>query len=366
MSKYNSNKATNAMYTQQMAYLPAKTIDNLIDVIERVVKPAKYAVILHDSDTDDNGQPKPAHTHVMLSFKNARSVNAIAKALKDKPQYIEKWKGNAGNGYSYLIHATKEAKDKYQYSPNDVHANFDYIAELQSITKEVETVQKFSVTKVLLDALYVGGITKEELETRLSGSQYGQNRRKIEDIHAKRLQNLARLWREEKAKKNAQIETIWIFGTAGTGKTSLAKEYAQKKGQPFFISGSSRDSFQQYNSQHTIIFDDFRPESIQYQDLLRILDPFSITDGVMAPSRYHDKALACDLFIVTSPYNPYAFYNACVRNENERIIDRFEQLLRRITLTMYMTQTEIYIAEYDDNSRRFEPLPSSVKLLSGV
>ena len=55
-SKNNSYK--NMMYEQQVKYLPAQTIDNLVDMIENKLKPKKYAVILHDKDTDDNGTPK--------------------------------------------------------------------------------------------------------------------------------------------------------------------------------------------------------------------------------------------------------------------------------------------------------------------
>lgn len=50
----------------------------------------------------------------MLNFSNARSIENVAKTLKDRPQYIQQWKGDSTNGYSYLIHATTDAQEQYQ------------------------------------------------------------------------------------------------------------------------------------------------------------------------------------------------------------------------------------------------------------
>ena len=79
----------------------------------------------------------------------------------------------------------------------------------------------------------------------------------------------------------------------------------------------------------------------------------------MAPSRYNDKALACDLFIITCPYDPHQFYNEMFsvdENKNKKRkeqTDSFEQLLRRISLTVCMTATEILLAKYDEKEKAF-------------
>ena len=118
------------------------------------------------------------------------------------------------------------------------------------------------------------------------------------------------------------------------------------------MSGSSRDPFQLYAGQSCIILDELRPRRIEYDDLLKITDPRSIEHGVMAPARYADKALACDLIIITSPYDPRFFYEeqfGLRRDINGRCtdndIDPFEQLHRRITLVIYMTEDEILRTE---------------------
>lgn len=361
------NGSQNMMYEQQMRFLPAGSKDKLVELIETKLRPKKYAVIIHDKDVKNDGTPAEPHIHAMLCFSNARSWANVAKILGDKPQQVQYWDNRVENGMSYLLHATKGAQSKCQYDPSEVSANFDFPAEYARITGEVEKAKKQQDTKVpfLLDALYAGVMTKDEVEARLSGSQYARYHRQIDDVWNKRLQNLAAQWREDMMAQNKKIRTIWFYGDAGTGKTSMAREQAQKAKQEYYISGSSRDIFQTYKGQHTLILDELRPHVMEYQDLLRITDPFGLAEGVMAPSRYFDKPLACDLIFITSPYDPVTFYkkqlgveyNPCC--SSAQMMDKFDQLLRRISVTIMMTQEHIYIAEYDVKYQRYIPVLTS-------
>ena len=351
-------RAKNMMYTQQIRHLPDGGIEQLIKRVEDT-NPKKYAWIVHDKDVNEQGEPVEDHVHLMLSYENARSINNIAKTLGDEPQRIEIWKGKAENGYSYLIHATKDSINKYQYSPAEVTANFNYQEEMRRITEEVERSRQAANIKILLDALYKGEISKEELEKRLNGSQYGRIKRQIEDIWSKHLQFQAAEWREEMKRSGKRITVIWISGEAGTGKTSLAREYAEKSKQPYFITGSSRDIFQNYSGEHTIIIDELRADMMKYPDLLRILDPFGIQ--VMAPSRYSDKPLTCDLILITSPYDPVEFYGQLFCRTPVDTVDSLEQLLRRITLTIRMDASHIKAVEYDMKTRAYRAVENAEK-----
>ncbi len=345
------------MYEQQLKHLPMQSIDKLIEIIETQLKPKLYGVALHDKDIDDNGQPTEAHIHAMLSFDNARSLNSVARQFGDKPQYVQAWRGNRNNGFAYLTHRTAEAKDKYQYNPKDIIANFDYPALLKQISAEVTNRNSKSI-KLLLDLLYNGTITKAELEEQLAGHQYGRYKNQIENVYAKRLQNEAEQFQQKMIEQNKPVKVIWIYGESGTGKTSLAKEYAEKAEQTYFVTGSSRDVFQNYNGEHTLIMDELRPKDIEYHDLLRILDPFG--QDKVAPSRYHDKVLACDLIIITTPFNPLIFYiemfgydkysNLFVTDR----IDSFEQLLRRISLIIQVDENYISAMKYDKDYGKFD------------
>ena len=124
------------------------------------------------------------------------------------------------------------------------------------------------------------------------------------------------------------------------------------------MAGSSKDAFQSYSGEHIIILDELRAQSIPYQDLLRMFDPFGIDSQVFAPSRYYDKGLAAELIIITTPYNPLNFYNE-VFGYKVGLIDSFEQLHRRISLTINMTDTEILAATYDSDKQCYITDPTS-------
>lgn len=349
-------KCKNMMYEQQIAHLPFNSADDLYKTIESKVKPKKMAMITHDKDTDDKGKPTAPHVHVMMSFDNARSITHTAKTIGDKDQYIAAWNDKASNGFAYLVHRTEKAKSKYQYDPSDVKANFDYVGELARITQNVQKAKagkakNRSNIDQYLNEIYNGNLTKKDVESKITGSEYARYKKQIEDVDAKRLQKEAEAFMKKMREENRSMEVYWIYGRAGTGKTSLAKRIAENKGGEYFISGSTRDMFQDYNGEHTIILDELRPNSIPYADLLRITDPYA--ERVHAPSRYHDKNLAVDLMIITTPYSPIAFYNE-MNGFINKAEDSFGQMERRLTLTIYADLNAFYFAEYDSSKEEYQ------------
>lgn len=340
--KTSTLRAKAIMYTQFFSHM-SMTLEDLQSVVEFTIRPVKWALMVHDKDVDDNGNLIEPHVNVMMVFKNARSLNSIAKLLDDKPQYLQVWTGNVNNGFAYLIHDTKGAQDKgkHKYSSIDVIANFNYVALAQKIGVEVEQAkaERAVNTKQLLDMLLAGTITKEDVIKQLSGSQYGRLHRQIDDVDAQRLTNEAAKWRADMMAKGEPITVIWLYGAAGTGKSSLAKKYAKDMGRPFFPSGSGRDPWQNYNGEHIVILDELRPGVIPFEELLRLFDPYGYETEVMGGARFHDKAVAADTFIVTTPYTPSEFYEKSVTDKKT---DGIDQLLRRLSVVIKMDDDYIY------------------------
>ena len=346
------------MYTQQMEHLPFRTREELEERIKTKLAPKKYAISeVHDKDMDKDGNPVKEHIHVMLCFQNARSLKNVASILGDKPQYLEKWDERANNGFAYLIHATAGAKVKAQYSPANVLANFPYAEELKKQTLEVLKKKSRQKIDVLLDVYYNEEMTLDELEQELTGAQYGRYKKQIDTITSKILERHADIWRQDMLKNNRRVKVIWIYGAAGTGKTSLARSIAKQDGRAYYVSGSSRDVFQSYNGEHILILDELRSNVIPYHDLLRILDPFGNQERIMAPARYSDKSLACDLIIITTPFNPVDFYDEIFDDINT--VDSLEQLVRRITITLYVNSDSICAVRYCQERRHYYAVPDA-------
>lgn len=385
----NTKRHYGVMYVQQMDKLPLGTVEKLEAAIKKQ-SPERWAYIVHDKDTQEDGKtPAAKHVHVMMTFKSAHRLSSIANAFgefdehkengkKKREFHLERFeffdgkgkKDKSGkkltneqshnNGFAYLVHATDKAKKggKYQYSPYDVNANFNYCALLDKMGIEIAQAKKEKAYNINhgLDMLLLGLITKDELISQLTGSQIAKYSRQIDTVHAQYLANEAARWREQMKATGQVVKVGWLYGKAGTGKTSFARELAERDGRDYFVAGSTRDPYQGYNGQHIVILDELRPNSIpEYADLLRLLDPFG--SDVMAPSRYQDKAIMADTIYITSPYDPVTFYHGMLGDcpSSCRDVDNIGQLLRRLSLVIEMSDGLITLMEYQERGQGYIP-----------
>ena len=347
-------KARNVMFVQQIEYFQSSNLQDIIEYMTNILKPLRFAGILHDKDIGQDGNLVAPHIHLVLQFESARSLNNLAKLTKQPIQCFEQWRGSVNNAYSYLVHHTESNQDKYQYSPKEVIANFDYLILLDTIERNVTKRYEINDTMIidnLLDLLYTGNITKSEIEQRLTGSQYAKAKHKIDTVHLKRLEIQAESWRHEMKNKNAIVTIIWLFGKAGTGKTRLARQYAEQFDPNYFITGSIRDPFQQYNLEHVVILDELRPHQFDYSDLLKMFDPYN--DRAMASSRYFDKPLLANVYIITSPYSPYNFFLELTKKKQTSHIDSWGQLMRRLTLVIEISKEYLQFYKYSPLDQMF-------------
>lgn len=347
-----ARKCRNFMYEQQVSRLPNNmTVDEIYTHVEQDLKPKRIACILHDKDLkDDNKTPAEAHIHMMLQFENARSVNQVAKEIGDNPQQLEIWKGNVENGFSYLIHATDNARHKHQYSCDEVRANFDYPAFIQSVAQKVKKVEGVSsANKIngILDLLATGEMTLAEAKSRLTGSQYAKAGEKIKKAHELYLDRCAEKLHQKMIENDELVEVHWLYGESETGKSYIAEKLASESGA-YYKTTTTTDPFQFYQGETIIILDELRPEVVPYSELLALLNPFS-RGKVAVSSRYFNKSISCKAVYITTPYSPTTFYYLYRLN----ISDRGEQLFRRLSSVLKFDMDWIYRMEYQAQNQTY-------------
>lgn len=131
--------------------------NNFIEYINYIVdkkfknKNYKYLGITHDRDTNENGEIKKSHDHIVLYFDNPRTISSISKELGLPSNYIESYK-SLKTALTYLIHFNQG--DKAQYSIEDTYG--DLQNELKKYTKNVILSEEDRVLKILdlIDSYY--------------------------------------------------------------------------------------------------------------------------------------------------------------------------------------------------------------------
>ena len=97
------------------------------DILRRYKTIKKYAYILHDKDADTS-----PHYHIYVNFgKSGVDSKIVAQWFGVQESQVERIKGRSTDMLLYLTHGQESQKHKYQYSPSEVIANFDFEAEIE-------------------------------------------------------------------------------------------------------------------------------------------------------------------------------------------------------------------------------------------
>lgn len=84
----------------------------------------RYAYIVHNKDTTEDGERKKEHIHIIFEFENERSITSVAKELNVEEYDIEKIRSKKG-AIRYLIH--KDTPEKFQYEIDQIQTNMTNI-----------------------------------------------------------------------------------------------------------------------------------------------------------------------------------------------------------------------------------------------
>jgi len=285
----------------------------------------QWAYILHDKD-----DTRP-HYHIYINFGDSSCDTAmVAKWFQlgytdDKgvehsgEQFIEKCKGRKTDILLYLTHGNDSQKNKHQYSPDEVVANFDFQVEIEN-AKILGDFDKYSYAQQIE---YVNTLPISEKATVFT------KLKRLWELHcAHRLLNPDR-----------KIQVMFICGKGGTGKTYYAKKLLDAQGYDYCMSSSSNDTFQDYMGQRAMILDDLRDSTFKLPDLLKILDNDTLSSAF---SRFNNKVFVGNMIVITSPVPLVYWY----KNEQLGDYDTLDQLYRRIGC--YVEVKEQTVTLYND------------------
>lgn len=334
--------------TTRIDYLPGYPDawkETLIHNLENHPNITTWAFILHDKDTDKDGNLVAPHVHIPLELAESVKDSTIGGYVGVAPQFVERIKQRKGIGkrsvadiggsLSYLTH--RNAPNKYQYSDDDVVAKPGY--DWQSVRDESEKNHSMQNSlKKVFDGIESGEIRPYNLTDVVSMQTYIDYSRDFEKAFE---------FRRNKIKNTVSrsLDVIYITGDAGAGKTTLAKKICNEREYSYCLSGSSRDPLQDYNGQDALILDDLRPTVFPLSDLLKILDNHTSSS---ASARYHDRWLEVKLIIVTTVLSIDDFFYAVPAND-----EPIQQLKRRCQTMIRITKTDLLIYSFNAHSQDY-------------
>ena len=286
--------------------------------IQEVCKSRKtikyWAYILHDKDDT------APHYHIYLNFGTSGvDTKEVASWFGLQESCVNRIKGRRVDMLEYLTHSNDSQKHKYQYSPAEVVANFDFETEISN-ARILGDFEHFSYAEQLA---YVNSLPISEKTSAFT---------KLEKLWRLHCQTLV-------LNPDRQIEVMFIHGKGGTGKTYYAKKFAEGQGYDFCVSSSSNDPFQDYLGQRCIILDDLRDTAFSFEDLLKILDNNTASS---VKSRFANKVFNGELIIITSTVPLSYWYKEYQYNQR----DTLQQLYRRIGC--YVIVREKFVEVYSE------------------
>ena len=310
----------------------------LQDILKRYKTIKKWAYILHDKDKDAT-----PHYDIYINFGDTGVESSeVAKWFGLQESQIEKVKGRAQDMLLYLIHGNDSQRHKYQYSPDEVVANFDFKSELAK-AQILGNFDKYSYAQQLK---FIKTLPKDE--------------------QVKAFKQLKDHWKLHceylTLNPDRDIQVMFITGKAGSGKTYYAKKFLKKLNYDFAISSASNDPFQDYQGQDGIILDDVRDTVFEFQDLLKMLDNNTASSF---KSRFNNKVFNGKMIVITSSIPLQYWYKSLsssmptwykeVRTSGK---EDFKQLTRRISC--YVVVTEDTVTVYTELDEDGKPCGKSV------
>lgn len=256
----------------------------------------RYAWILHDKDVYTaaevaknpalvQGSPKAPHVHVVIQRSSFASIAQVARAFGVPPQCVEPKPPSAFlDLVEYLTHENPKQQQagKHLYDDSEVHASkgWDWRSDLEEHKeKRLEKGLSKSLKRRKKEAALNITLGKWDLEDVYSNDPELWSM----DGVMKHLKALRADWLTRQTPPG-QVLNFYISGEGGIGKDLLAAALARSLNpeakRPYFSLGGENVSFEHYDGEEIIIWEDFRAYSMLEacrKDrglLFRILGPY--------------------------------------------------------------------------------------------
>ena len=256
----------------------------------------QYAWILHDKDVytaDDaakdptrvEGSSKAPHVHIAIKRPSFATLGQVARSFGVPPQCVEsKPDSSFLDLVEYLTHEhpNQHGKGKYLYDDSEVHSSqgWDWRSDLEEHKgKRLEKGLSKSLKRRKREAALNITLGKWDLD------YVHDNDPELWSIEGvmKHLQALRADWLTRQTPPG-QVLNIYISGDGGSGKDVMASILARCLNpgakRPYFTVGGNNVSFELYDGEEVIIWEDFRAYSMLEacrKDrglLFRILGPY--------------------------------------------------------------------------------------------
>lgn len=309
---------------QYLEYYDLKKIRAIENRVKSLTNIKEYCIVIHDKDNDE----KP-HFHAFLVFSKPTSLITVSKVMKVPDNMINIWfHGGKTNAFLYCVH--RHDQDKFQYNPEDVVANFDYVA---FASKHWAKNRKETIAR----KIWNWEIKRRNLREFVSVEEFAQY---------STYYNQCFIYREKKMQSiNRNLECLYISWPSRCWKTTIAKDYATRKWYSIFITPTWKNPFDNYEGQDCIIIDDFRAKTYDFADFLKITD--NHTDSLVG-CRYYNRSIAeCKLLIITSIYTIGESFEQFPNVWSEEAV----QLYRRFPNVIEMDENEITNYLYNEDRK---------------
>lgn len=340
---------TNEVKDPEMIKKYGKTFTYTEEHIKKFLKRydcIEYFYILHENDKNELGDIEQPHYHICMRYTtdSSFSFKVVKKAFPfGMIQVGRHWNSMV----QYLIH--KNDKKKTPHEVDEIVTNVDSTTltfYLESEYKDPKKIEDDTLNELL--QMILDGLGHKQYLLMLDNE-----REKYLPIHKKYASKINEFFKiqktlfAEKAKKR-DIQTVFVEGSAGSGKTAYAICLAESQGLTYYVSGSSNDVMEGYDNEDVLIIDDGRSSIFKFSDFLKIIDPHTST---AIKSRYNNKTFVGSMIIITSYVPLEEWYRKCTDDEemdkNYNGSSARQQLDRRINTVIKVDKSEIKVYYHD-------------------